>query len=611
MSIVVAMLVGCGGSGKVTTNGDGGVVVETTCTANATSCLNDHVSLTCTSDGKALIGVPCSDGEICTNGACAKDPNAPCSPSQNSCQDGTTALQCASTGKGFNVVACPANTACIEGGVCYGADAVGATYCTNGATATETTTDGYTYTTTSCATGTACVDQYDQNNVDHATCLPSECTPPAFGCGPTQVCGNPKDATVSNQSTLSTCTETPLGWKWVTSTCGAGQYCQGGANSCGDNYYAECVDTTNGCTPGEKSCYIDSIITCNANGQWNFDTATSCITATMVDGTCINTGNGPVCGDSACADHNGGVCDKAGKYHNCNPDFTVNPTANDCAKGICTPVGEEDTDSAGYIEGACVVQCQDGDERCVLDGFGSGYQVCTNGLWGTAQNCANGGFCWNTTSNENRPSTFCGVCLPGSTQCDGDQIQTCNTDGSAWGADTACAMGVCQQEYVGHWIGVCRVQCIPNQVYCAGNNATDQTSGMYGKTGTQTCDATGVLQAEVDCPATQLCRVGPSSNGANNYYPDGQVLGCVVCVGTKNAFGLPDTRCTNATGDATSSVFTDGYTETCGANNTWDATTITQCVAPNNYCWSPSTYINLDATSTASPPYPANCNVGD
>jgi len=616
LGVVAALVAGCGGSGK--SNGDGGVVVKTTCTANATSCLNDHVSLTCTSDGTALIGVPCADGQICTNGACATDPNAPCTAAQDTCQDATTALQCASTGKGFNVVTCPANTAC-QNGVCYGADAVGATYCNEGYGSTTTTTDGYTYTSTPCATGTLCVDVYDATNVDHATCLPADCTPPENNCGPTAVCGSPNDATVSTVTSISECTQTALGWKWVTSTCQGGTTCSPYAYGCGSNHYAAC--TGNGCIPGQKTCFDGGIVTCGSDGQYDYTKVTSCASNTLPDGTCIDPGNGPVCGDPACADisssNTGGVCDSAGKFHVCKPDFTVDATATACTSGACIASGNRRTDAAGNVEGACVKQCQDGDQRCVpfaYEGEVSAYQVCANGVWGAAQNCANSVSCWDTLSNENRPAIYCGACLPGNTQCSGVQIQTCDNTGN-WGTAADCTLGVCQTEYNGAtntYDGVCRAQCVPGQQYCTGNDASDPTSGMYGSTAVQTCSATGILNASTDCPTGQLCRVGPSSNGRYNYFPDGQVLGCVVCVGTKNAFGLPDTRCTNATGDATSPIEYQGYTETCKADSSgWDATTITACVDPNPYCFGPSEWINLDVSSGASTPYPAFCSDGD
>ena len=56
-------------------------------------------------------------------------------------------------------------------------------------------------------------------------------------------------------------------------------------------------------------------------------------------------------------------------------------------------------------------------------------------------------------------------------------------------------------------------------------------------------------------------------------------------------------------------VDTNGYTETCKADNSgWDATTITQCVAPNNYCSYASYYIDLSTDPNATQPNPAFCN---
>ncbi|MEO6950455.1 MAG: hypothetical protein ABI321_01475 [Polyangia bacterium] len=603
--------VGCGGSsGK--NNPDAGTMIVTTCTPDAKTCVNNNVAAQCASDGKSLIAYSCNAGEVCTAGACVADPAVACTAAANTCMDGATALHCSATGKGFDVVVCPKNTACVDNGNCQGACTVGSSYCDNVGTV-QTCTDGFSYTATTCPASQYCVDT-NGPSYQTAACKASDCQPTVSnGCGGANtVCGNANDMTAPNQqTTVSQCVGTPTGYHWSTSTCTGGSVCSPTQNSCNNVRFAGCTETQ--CTPGQTSCYNDGYQTCGADGNW-LPTVTACNAAGSTTlTTCISGPTGAICGDPACSYNNAGVCDSAGKYHTCGADGKVSTTATACTSGLCVPNGDVGT-SSSYRPGQCVVQCQDGDQRCNNSGNGTTYETCAGGLWGAAKQCmATGGgvaLCNNTTSTAGRPAIFCGECVNGATRCDGDQIQTCANN--TWGADTACTVGVCQTNYNSNntQTSVCRAQCIPGSLTCQGGGVQDPVSRMFGTTAVVACDQTGKLGAQTACDSGKLCRTGPSSNGAQSTSPDGIVLGCVTCVGGQNAFGLPDTRCSNADDTATNMVNGDGFVETCLPDSSgWDIAKHFQCVTPNNYCAPASYYYNLPTNTNPNNqlPFPASC----
>lgn len=598
--------VGCGGSDTKNTT-DGGTTIVTVCTADAKSCLNSNVATQCASDGKSLVAYSCNSGDVCKDGACVVDPAVACTAAANTCMDASTALRCSATGKGFDVVTCPKNTACIDHGICQGACTVGASYC-DGTGTVMTCSDGLSYTPTSCPQDQYCVNTSSES-AQTATCKAGDCSPTrSGGCDTSYVCGNPNNTSAPNQqTTLSHCVETPTGFRWSPSTCTGGSVCSATQNSCGNLQYSGCTQTQ--CTPGQTACYDDGYQTCGADGNWS-TTITACnaanSTAVLV---CIDGPKGAVCGDAACSFNNPGVCDGVGQYHACGTDGKVSATATPCASGLCVANGDPGNSSI-YRPGQCVVQCQNGDQRCTGSGYGTTYETCAGGLWGTAKQCAGAVVCIDTTSTAGRPAIFCGECINGTTSSNGNQIETCA--GNKWGAATACTVGVCQNSFGPNGLarGVCRAECVPNTLVCQGNGAQDPVSYMPGTTAVATCDATGKLGTSTNCDAGKLCRTGPSSNGGVNPTPDGYVLGCVTCVGGQNAFGLPDTRCSNVDDTATTYVGSSGFVETCKADSSgWDIANHFQYVAPQTYCQYASYYINLPSSANPNSlhPFPADC----
>jgi hypothetical protein len=175
------------------------------------------------------------------------------------------------------------------------------------------------------------------------------------------------------------------------------------------------------------------------------------------------------------------------------------------------------------------------------------------------------------------------VCIPGSHQCNGDQIETCGAGGT-WGADTDCAAGVCQ--YTNN-DATCIAQCIPGKKLCLGSNVTVPDVGITATDSEGTCTATGTYPTPTTCGAGTYCRRGPSAEAGQNFSGDpgdGTPLGCVVCVGGQNEFGLRDTKCGDDAGTGTGNFLT-----TCLANSSgWDGANNVQCTGNTPTCNGPS-----------------------
>lgn len=579
---------GCGGSGS--SKNDGGVTAQQICTPNATACVNDSTATICAANGLSLIPVQCGVGQKCSNGACATDPNAPCSAADDTCSDSTHALLC--TTNGATSVACPAGTVCQGPGLCVGACTVGESYCDNQTGALMTCTDGKTFTATTCGTGTLCV-QTGSSPIDTAACQPADCTPDPFGCD--FVCGDKTPGgTGTAMDTVSFCTPTPAGYKWVALTCLAPQTCNSAAGGqCGPGRSNAACATQ--CNPGDTRCVDGTgFVTCGADSTWG-TTKTACNgDATQAQYLCFTSFAGQgVCGDPACYDDSNnvgvqqgsGACDANGKFHLCGADGRVSADITPC-DGSC--VVSNSGVPGGYEPGACVTQCTDGAQRCL--GTGS-YQICTNGNWGPGTPCTSGS-CIDATGTNGLSTTYCGECIPGTHQCNGDQIETCQTD-ATWGTDTACAMGTCID--LGNDAS-CIAQCFPGKTVCIGNSVQVPGVNVWATDTQGTCTAAGTYPDVADgtaCTTGMYCRTGPNTQSSNDEPGNGVSYGCVVCVGTQNEFGIPDTRCENVDDSGAGN-----FIEQCKADNSgWDEANHTDCSANSQSCTTPSTDI---------PPYTGN-----
>jgi hypothetical protein len=583
--MMALMLAACGGgSGKKTVK---------VCTANATSCLNDSVALTCTADGAALIPTQCGSGQKCTAGVCTATPGAPCTSADNSCTDATHAVVCSAMGA--TAVSCPTGTQCEGPGLCQGSCVVGSSMCLDNGTV-STCNDGHTFTSTACASGKACVVT-GTAPMATAACKTSACTPDPNGCN--FVCGDKTGTAGSNAaSTLSSCVSTPNGYEWVAITCPSPQTCDpfGQACSSGSGAQAGCDSV---CTPGATRCTgvaSNGYQTCGTDGTWSA-TVTACnADPTNAPYVCFpgNSGNA-ICGDLACAAVSGmsisqaptgaGACDATGQFHLCGTDGKVSSTGAACASGTCIAIGSGLPGT--YKAGACAVECQNGATQCV-DGVGGSFQTCTNGLWGAATECAMGTSCFDTVGTNGLPSHACGDCLAGTHKCGATSadIETCGTDGT-WGPDTACTVGACIALVSD---AACIGQCFPGKTVCIGATVTVPDVGVSATDTQATCSATGSIPTTgTACTTGSYCRNGPAAGTVA-----GNSLGCVVCVGTQNEYGLPDTRCENV-GDTASGE----YVEQCLADNSgWDITNHVMCSGDNPTCQPATTGTTL---STAVP----------
>jgi hypothetical protein len=228
-----------------------------------------------------------------------------------------------------------------------------------------------------------------------------------------------------------------------------------------------------------------------------------------------------------------------------------------CYVGICRPTSAT-AQADGLLPGACdtALECEDGEERCVEDGFVSTplYQTCAGGQWRTTlETCSGDEVCLGYTDREGLRHKLCGAeCVPGSRRCSASQLQECQNDGT-WGTGRACGVGVCAT--LASNDAACVVECAPSTVRCTGSTVVG-SDGTLAYTMEASCSSSGLLETATACGAGESCRV-------SRY---GEHVGCVECIGSDvfggNALGYIDTRCAPTNPDAVQS---------CGDDNTWGA----------------------------------------
>ena len=578
--LAAALAAACGGD-DVTTDDMGNSVLNVACTANEKSCLNDKTAFVCLPNGKAVVSVQCSFGEKCTAGECKADANIACSSADNGCMDATTALRCNPGGAGFAVATCPAGTQCAGPGLCQGACVIGSSICLDSGHV-ATCNDGKSYVTTACGATESCVAT-GSNPIDTAACKAADCKPDANGCD--FVCGNKADPAAANQTTtMSTCVETPLGFKWLAIQCPGVTSCNPAGASCNGGTQAACKSE---CTPGDSRCAGQlETQTCGADGKWPA-TSTACNAAgAAIQYVCSNVPNATnkvYCADFACSDGGKGACDEAGKFHACGDDGHLAAAGTACAAGLCVITNSNGPPGA-LQPGSCKVQCQSGDEQCI---GGSTYVTCANGLWSAPLLCASGKNCQQTSLN-GAPRKVCGDCIPGSRECggtNGTQIRVCKTDATWEAAYSDCAVGSCffPNQAIG---AVCVAECFPGKKVCGQQNTTVPGVNIAASDSEGVCTAQGRLPAALTtCGTGQYCRRGPAQNGN-----PGTALGCLTCVGTQNEFGLRDSKCSSD--DGTANI--GNYLTLCKTDNSgWDGANNNICVAPNDTCNPASTNISI------------------
>lgn len=546
------VVTGCGGSND---NGSGDMAGQSNpqkaCTANAKECVSTQLARVCPSDGAGWLAVQCATGMTCMNGDCvageqpdmAGTPAPICTAGDKVCTSDGKVGTCNSAGTAYTTADCPTGTACVGDGLCAGACIVGSSYCL-APDRVSVCSDGASLTTTACGSGTACVQTGDTPFTTSA-CKPAECTPGPDGCG--AVCGNKQNPSADQSKFISQCVETPNGWKWVPINCIGAETCNPSASLCADgtNNAACTVE----CKEGDGRCTdLTTFETC-VGGKWVPQTACTGGGTLQV---CVQTGSHAACGDPTCK-FGSGACAADGKFLPC-VDGKLSATGTACATGACindaVPVVAGTPIYLPVPSGSCHAECQAGESQCA-GGAATGPQfvTCVNGRWSASTACE-ASTCYATTTATGLRSHVCGACVPNTHTCDGDQIATCDATGKL-GDFVDCPVGRCQGSGGDSPLpdATCVMDCVPNQLTCAGNDANPGWTviGQRATTASATCTDKGTFPDSLT-----LCTDGTQCE----YTTGGKSLGCVQCAGV-NEFGFPDSGC-------------DGDLYTCKSDNTWD-----------------------------------------
>jgi alpha-tubulin suppressor-like RCC1 family protein len=150
-----------------------------------------------------------------------------------------------------------------------------------------------------------------------------------------------------------------------------------------------------------------------------------------------------------------------------------------------------------------------------------------------------------------------GVCTPGTLQCSGNGVQTCDANGS-WTAPAQCINQACV-------VGACVGTCAPGSTKCSGN-------------GLSTCDATGTWSAPVNC-AGQACVSGTCVGVCEPGTKQCSGNGVQIC--SASGAWLPPANCINQTcvAGACAGVCAPGQTK-CSGNGVQTCDAVGQWAAP-------------------------------
>jgi formylglycine-generating enzyme len=413
------------------------------CVPNKGSCTAEDTHKVCSNDGQKVIDEKCPTSTphcVDPDGKCVQCVSAShCDPSTNDCQ----VANCNVEGVcGLSSVA--AGTACGlagEGGKCDGAGKC--KYCQAGEKRCVGSVpglcdaDGQWVAQTTC-TGAAPL-------CDKGTCV--QC----LAVGDCTASTNP--CQVATCGTDQKCAMTPVAQG---TACGGGGTCNG-AGLC------------TVCTPGTKVCNGTTLLTCQANGQ--YDAGTACTGTTplcdQTDPACVQCVDVSVCPPASnpcliavCASHSCGIANQ--------------PQGTACPAGQCNGSGQ-------------CWSCVPGNKQC-KPGSTKVLQLCSvTGVWEDTQTCPY------VCEVQGGASQCGGLCVPGSIQCDTANPkvpQTCSAAGQ-WVSSSACPF-LCSG-------GQCTGVCNPQDKRC-----------KPGSTNTpQLCDAVGQWQDQTTCSGgTPFCYAG-------------------------------------------------------------------------------------------------------
>ena len=146
-----------------------------------------------------------------------------------------------------------------------------------------------------------------------------------------------------------------------------------------------------------------------------------------------------------------------------------------------------------------VPRCMPGTTQCL----GNAVQVCgSNGQWGMTSACPNGQSCVSGAC------TTAMACMPGTTQCSGNAVQVCGSNGQ-WGMPTACPNGQsCANGACGS-----ATACMRGQTQCSGNAV--QVCDSNGQWGMPTACTNGQSCVGGTCTTAVACMAGTTQCSGN------------------------------------------------------------------------------------------------
>ena len=519
------------------------------CAPNTKSCNGNQV-LTCNGQGQYDAPVSCGGGMPYCNAlapSCVQCTNAAqCPASGNPCLSTT----CAGDTCSFAPVA--AGTACGNGGTCNGAGLCfvcqpGSKVC-NGNQLLTCNQNG----------------QYDVASCQGGTPVCNGANPACVQCTTAAQCpaGN-------NPCAVAACTNNVCGF----TPKAAGTACNGG--TCDGS--GQC----NACTPGTKICNGNSVLSCNAQGQYDApltcggntaycDPANpgcyACVTAANCpasQGPClVATCNGHVCGFANTA--NGTACsdgDACTQTDSCQNGACAGTNPKTCSAldqchdaGVCSPA----TGTCSNPSKANGAACNDGNACTQTDSCQAG--TCTGAspvVCGALDQCHTAGVCNAQTGTCTNPTKANGTVCNDGNAC--TQTDTCQA-GSCTGASPKTCSALDQCHVAGTCdagTGLCSDPSKSDGSACTLANATAAcTAGSCGISSCSVaygdCDGNGANGCETSltspsncgscgnaCGAGQICPAGVCVSSTNllAYYPFDEGVGTTIGDVSGHGFG--------------------------------------------------------------------------
>ncbi|MGE0790600.1 MAG: carboxypeptidase regulatory-like domain-containing protein [Sandaracinaceae bacterium] len=216
---------------------------------------------------------------------------------------------------------------------------------------------------------------------------------------------------------------------------------------------AVCMGTDE-CAEGESRCSGSDIETCI------YDPGSMC----LVWSDAAACPGSQVCSGDVCMDGCTDACTDGARRCGTDEEFQVCAMqASGCLDW--SPAEACPMDHVCTGDGVCM-PCTDGTRRCDA---GGGVEECFSGRWTSVESCPFGcmtGTCSSTVA-----------CTPGAYRCQADNVETCNSSGSAWLHVRTCAVACAA--------GLCTGACTPGETRCNGTRVeTCNTMGTAWDAGT-------------------------------------------------------------------------------------------------------------------------------